>query len=513
MRSAASIEAPVTPSPRVAAPSLAPVVAIRAVGSLKLGVATFVLYLQLTRGFSIAQIALAGAFYWVAVLLAELPAGAIADRVGPRGALLLATSCVAVSRLIAIYGSGTAAIGLAYALWGAGTSVWGCAENLYLVDTLEARGEGATLGAWLGRFAALETAMAVLGAGVGALLLPTYGLVAPLFLGAASCAACFAIALRSREPRARPASLGVAAQIRRAWRVVLGSPRVTSLVLLRAGVIGGVFGAKLLVQPMLYEEGSSTTGIALASIPLDVLAVGGALLAARARRTMGLRGVLGAGPAVVVLLFVALGASSAVPALVVFGIVSFAEAVLHPIVRRGPRALRARRRPRDGARPRRLRGERRRRGARPGPGGARRRARRAPGLAARRGVHRRRVRRGDARATPRPGAARGTARRARRLRLSRTSVRAESCVPDRSETSSRARAVDRYGVPRARMRRPREKARQIPDGARPDRRGCRGPGGCFGGEHEDVRHAPVHRDRNHRLRWPVHARDGGGGRR
>ena len=257
----------------------------------------WVLYLQEMRGLSLAQVGALEIPFWLSIALAQVPAGALADRWGRRPVLALAALTQAGA--VAFFGLADSfpLLVLSYLVWGVSYGMaWG-PDAAFLYDTLRASGRTAHYVRLLGLATACTMAGMVLGTLIGAPVAAATDLQVPIFLSSGIALAAVPVALAFREPltafrhEMSPSLLAVA---RDGLRLVLGDlPLATGIGLLALTTVANL-GPVLFVQPFLAGHGVEVGETGLWQTPMRLVAMAGALGAYRLAGLLGLsRGVGG----------------------------------------------------------------------------------------------------------------------------------------------------------------------------------------------------------------------------
>jgi DHA1 family multidrug resistance protein-like MFS transporter len=232
-------------------------------------------------GVSQAAIGLTIGLYGLARFLVNVPAGALAERVGRRGTLALGGVCTALGNLLCAVAPGYAAFLGARFLAGIGAALTLTAAQIVLADISTPARRGRIMATYSGVFA-----FAVgIGPYPGGLLAERLGLAAPFYAFAALSLAGAALGWW-RVPETRGMSEGVAATASAApapafaaqLRVLLARPPFTLISLVSFGAAFARTGALFNVIPLL---GRSRLGLAPAQIGLGLglISVVGLLLA------------------------------------------------------------------------------------------------------------------------------------------------------------------------------------------------------------------------------------------
>lgn len=308
----------------------------------------WVLYLQVERGLSLTQVTALDAPFWLVMVLAEVPTGAIADRWGRRLSLLL--GAIGFAAAVFIFGISTTYwwLLLSYLIWGVAMTLSSGADTAFLYDTLVALGRASEFSRVLGRARAAEMAAGLAGALAGAPMAAATNLSFPIIVSAGIALLGATILLRCKEP-ARHAStpqlpyfqvLGATVRYLRTQRP-LQSMIVLNAVLAGAGMAGFIF-----VQPFLARHQVPVDQFGLYSTPGRLLSVAGSLLAYRLAAWLGERNLLLALLAAFSGALLVLGSVPTMIAFAMFPVLSFATATLSPVTsdfvnRHSPQHLRA----------------------------------------------------------------------------------------------------------------------------------------------------------------------------
>lgn len=235
--------------------------------------------LFLDTGLSAAQISGLFALWSVTALVAEVPAGVLADRWSRRGALVLGALGQAVAFAVWTAAPAYAAFAIGFVLWGlAGAMVSGTAEAL-VHDMLAGVGAASAFGRVNGAMTAAELLVQVPTAlAAGALFaLGGYPLV-----GWASVAVCLATALLTlRFPEAPRLTGEDVPGLRDGMRTALRLPGLRMAVVAVA-LVGGLDAVEEYFPVLAGDRGVPTTAVPLAVLAISLAGALGAALGGRA---------------------------------------------------------------------------------------------------------------------------------------------------------------------------------------------------------------------------------------
>lgn len=262
-------------------------------------------------GLSDAAISALFAIWSATAVVAEVPCGALADRVSRRGVLVAAGLLQALGYALWVVAPGFAGFAIGFVLWGVSGSLASGAFNALLYDGLAAAGAEDRFGPVVGRCEAAAQLVQVPVAGAATLLSVTGGHTAAGLVSVGVC--LLAAALATTLPDRRPPPAG-------------GEEEAGYLETLRAGVreaatLAPVRAAVLAVAVLTAFDGleeyfplvAADRGVSAGAIPVALLAVP---LAGAAGAVLGGRMAHASAPVVGALLLagaLALGAAGVVP--------------------------------------------------------------------------------------------------------------------------------------------------------------------------------------------------------
>ncbi len=247
---------------------------------LNLWAPIFILYL-LDRGFSMTQITLLDAVFWLIMMVFEVPTGAVADKWGKKQSLIF--SCILIAAGLFIFGLAKTYIVvlLAYFLWAVGVTFESGALSAFLYDSLKSMGREAEYSKFAGR----GMSIALIAASIGSV---TAGYLGKIFLGLpilASSAVAFLmlfITLTFKEPKIEKNKiesyfLHVKESFGYSWR----HPQLRTLLLFYAFTYAAFWVIGIFYQPFLKNLGIDVEIIGIIYLGLTLIGAAGASLASR----------------------------------------------------------------------------------------------------------------------------------------------------------------------------------------------------------------------------------------
>jgi MFS family permease len=311
----------------------------------------WVVYLTDKRGLSLTQVTALDSVFWLIIVVAQVPAGAVADRWGRRSALILASLFLAGG--IAVFGLADSyvLILISYAGWGLGLAFQYGGDSAFLFDTLRMLGRPEEFQKVYGRYWGVASVGVIGGLLLGAPMAAATDLSLPIVVsgGIALLATCAALSFREPAlsllgPSAadldeRPAEalgsgsgLSFGDLIRESFQLAYRQPRVRC-ALLYGGVLGvSSFVPIVFIQPFLRAHDVSVGNLGLFQVPMRVLAIVGALGAYRVSAVLGERQTLVVMPVLLMVGYAVLGSWDASYAYVAFPVVSLVAMMANPVV-------------------------------------------------------------------------------------------------------------------------------------------------------------------------------------
>jgi len=316
--------------------------------NLQLWVSIWVLYLQHERGLTLTQITLMDVPFWLLIVFAEIPTGAIADRWGRKLSLLLGAFSFALA--IFLFGVATNFWWLlaSYLLWGLSSTLQSGADTAFLYESLAAVGREGEFRKALSRAQAVTIAASLTGALIGAPLAAATSLAFPIVVSAGFALLAALVVLTFREPVRHESEtrLSYRSIVREAGRHALRRPPLRSMIVLRAVLMGGGMAAMIFTQPFLASHDVPVGEFGVLTTLVRLLSIAGALLAYRAVASFGEHTIFYALAAGIAGALFVLAAVPSVLAFGMFAVLSFCNASVAPLTadyinRHSPAHLRA----------------------------------------------------------------------------------------------------------------------------------------------------------------------------
>ena len=233
----------------------------------------WVIYLQDFRGMSLTQVAAIESIFWITVVVAEVPTGAVADRWGRRVSLALAGGIFCLGSVVFAFSSTYVILLAAYVIVALSMTLYSGAGPALVYDTLRQLGRTREYEKHIGRSEALAFGSMLIATLLAGPLVALVGYSATILLGAIAMGIGGLVALLLREPPRseaeiagrQPGQNGVAAAPNRPglFRNMLGGMLVvwrSKLLLwyiLLATLLSGVIMivSDFLLQPFVVHHG------------------------------------------------------------------------------------------------------------------------------------------------------------------------------------------------------------------------------------------------------------------
>ena len=277
----------------------------------------WVIYLQEFRGTSLTQIASIEAIFWITVVVAEVPTGAVADHWGRRVSLAMGGAMFCVGSVVFAFSSTYVVLLVAYLTIAVAMTMYSGAGHALVYDTLRQLGRTKEYEKHIGRSEAMAFGSMLIATLLGGPLVALIGYSATILVGAIFMGAAGLVALFLREPPRSESEFSVQPSSQQpklngvAWeprRSVLGNMLGGVLVVWRgklllwyillATLLSGVIltTTDFLLQPFVVHHGVNPAsgvdaGFAYSGMLMSPVAgmVVGSLLAARVANRLGER--------------------------------------------------------------------------------------------------------------------------------------------------------------------------------------------------------------------------------
>ena len=160
----------------------------------------WVIYLQDFRGMSLTQVAAIESIFWITVVVAEVPTGAVADRWGRRVSLAFAGGIFCLGSVVFAFSSTYVILLVAYVTVALAMTLYSGAGHALVYDTLRQLGRTREYEKHIGRSEALAFGSMLMATLLAGPLVALAGYPATILAGAAAMGVAGLIALFLREP-------------------------------------------------------------------------------------------------------------------------------------------------------------------------------------------------------------------------------------------------------------------------------------------------------------------------
>lgn len=238
----------------------------------------WVLYLRDERGFSLMQINLLDTPFFLLIVIAEVPTGAIADRFGRRTSLILGAAFFSVAIFVFGIADNFAIIMVSYVSWGLAVTLQSGADVALLYDSLKQDGREHEFQRINSRLWALRAVAAVLGLLIGAPIAAATSFQTVIIVSSAIAALAVPVALWMREPPYRATTHEayfdtLFTGIRDMWQ----APALRYIVMFSGVIALGAFAPHMFEQPFLADHGVSVGAFGLWQAPIRAAGIVAAL--------------------------------------------------------------------------------------------------------------------------------------------------------------------------------------------------------------------------------------------
>lgn len=267
----------------------------------------WVLYLTDDRGFSLTQVSVLEALFWVVIATAEVPTGMVADRYGRKVSLIFSGLFTSAGIFVFGIAENYPVMLIAYVAWGIGLTFQSGADSALVFESLKALNREHDYQRIAGLGWGLFSLGTTCGLLVGAPIAAATNLSTPILMSAGIMFASIFVAASMKEPalphdetRLDYRTL-IGESLRTAWR----SKPIRAMIFLSALLLASPNVAVVFSQPFLQEHDVSLGMFGLWQAPTRVAGIAASVLAYRVCGALGFRRTF-------MLAYVVLGSSYAV---------------------------------------------------------------------------------------------------------------------------------------------------------------------------------------------------------
>ena len=163
----------------------------------------WIIYLMDGRGLSLTEVGIIESFFWLTIIIGEVPTGAIADRFGRRVSLALGAMLFAISTVIFAMADSFSLLLGSYLVMGVGMTLYSGAGDALLYDTLRVLGRTGEYERHAGRSHGLFWGMMVLATAIGGPVAYFLGYSATILVSSGFFVVSAFAAMLLREPPRR----------------------------------------------------------------------------------------------------------------------------------------------------------------------------------------------------------------------------------------------------------------------------------------------------------------------
>jgi MFS family permease len=301
-------------------------------------VSVWSVYLLQVRGWSLAQIALVDATFFIASTFGEIPTGIVADRFSRKFSLIIGTAIMAMSVLGWLYAPSMALVIAAYLLMGLGFTFLSGAEDAFFYESLQRAGRSADYSRFSGRLMALSSGGMMLGNVLGGIL-ANVRLDLPFLTSAALSILSFACVLSFYEPRNASAqhshthTLSFGGIVRQALALMRANPALRSFMLYMPTLSMGSYVVEyVFLQPQARALGVPLAFIGFLQASVQATSVAASVLSSRLVGRVGQARIIMLVPIVVIGCLFLMSAFQVIPILSCVAVIAFASATLRPVI-------------------------------------------------------------------------------------------------------------------------------------------------------------------------------------
>ncbi|HLO31017.1 MAG TPA: MFS transporter [Anaerolineales bacterium] len=299
--------------------------------------AMWLIYLQQRRGLSLTQATFVDVAFWIAAVLGEVPTGIVADTFGRKTSLAVGVALMSLSIFAWAIAPTVPLIVLAYAGLAIGVTFLSGAEDAFFFESIQITGRANSYTHLVGLAGATMLGATALGSAASGLF-ASVDLILPFLIAGISLLATLGIVLTFKEPQienkldGRPRK-SYAEILRQSFALMRARPTLRSPMLYLALVpMAALVMETFFLQPQAVALGVPIAGIGILVMATQFINMAGSTWADRIAGRLGEGRILYLTPAIIVISLVLLAVFQLLFSLLWIAVISFATAVLRPIV-------------------------------------------------------------------------------------------------------------------------------------------------------------------------------------
>jgi MFS family permease len=243
--------------------------------------------LLMDKGFSLSQVAILDAMWYLSTVVFEVPTGSITDRFGKKISFYIAAIFKALSLFLLVFGRSFVAVLIAEIVWGFSSSFETGTVDAFLYDSLKQSDREEDFRNVRGRITTLATLAAALGSVVAGYL-AGIRIDLPILLTAIIAILVCPLIYRFKEPEVvvyKESSYRL--HIRESARYIIRHREVGLLILYSAVMGAGIWAMHLFYQPLMRSYGVEVENIGILYLCFRLTAAAGAYFSDVIYRKLG----------------------------------------------------------------------------------------------------------------------------------------------------------------------------------------------------------------------------------
>lgn len=269
--------------------------AFRALISFQMFFGIWVIYLQEDRGLTLGQVTAMEGPFWLAMVLLEVPTGAIADRFGRKTSLVTGAWVYAIAVLVFALAGNYPLLFASYMAFALAMTLFSGADSALFYDSLKSVGRENDYQRLWGFAWAVQSGAAAVAIFIAGPAAAWAGLQAPILFDAGIAVLAALLALSLAEPPHHEAGthqVGMVAGMVRAAKLTWHTRTLRLVLFFGSFVTAGAVATDVLVQPFLRSHDISIGWFGPMLLAHSLAATVAALAANRVQNAMGWRSLL-----------------------------------------------------------------------------------------------------------------------------------------------------------------------------------------------------------------------------
>ncbi|MBG9794362.1 hypothetical protein ABD76_18350 [Paenibacillus dendritiformis] len=295
----------------------------------------WIIFLQQVRGMNLGLIGIMQGVGFIIAAIAEVPAGAVADRYGRKVSLFIGAAAFGV--LTILYGivSWVPLLFLIHILWSVAQTFFSGTDVAFLYDGLKGAGREEEYSKIMGRYTAVVQGTQAAAALIGSLL-ANYSMLQPFVWSGLACIAGALLLFKFREPlidQSSKENKGMAADLKAAFQLCIHLKTLRNFIIFSTVLSLPTFMLLFFfVQPYVLSSDISVAWVGIVILLLRLASITGAAFSHRLTKGIKEKAILLLLPLIMTICLAVAGFTPVIWGIVILSVMGFCSSALRPVL-------------------------------------------------------------------------------------------------------------------------------------------------------------------------------------